>query len=886
MSKAAGLRRLSRDLPVPSFSVLDQAVFEAFQRESGIRDLVQGYWRYVVRSDDDEIERVREELIRAMLHSPFSPEVEEELHRCFDKAGGTPIFARSSASCEDGADGSWAGLFTSYANLSSSAEWTAAVRACWAAILSPRVAAYARGLRVEGAPPAMEVVAQRQVDAVAAGVVFSRGPIDEGNPVLEATIGFGSPLVSGRATPERWIGGDEAVLEASWRRGPILLQPVAGLERPGSTRRLTLPSGQRLGLRGSHDPERSPYWIASLSDSPTSVRILPESLAASILGRAREREEVLGAPVELEWAIDAAGQIWWLQERPITHRIPQLSEPPESGPSGGMVVATGLVGALGCGSGPASFSTGTLGGEAPAVLFTDYTTPEDVPAIAAAAAVATREGGILSHTAIVCRELGIPCLISLVPFPPPVGEGDQVILDAGAGEVRRMAPGFPVPAAVARPTPAVFLRAPQPTDFVAGEIEVPPEIAAHLPASLNERIRSAATVPGMCGRFQVLPDVLAPHAGLGFPIGCAFRSYRVHPTAVGDCGDGFCLVRVEGLAADEVEARREALGAYLLNGFEAASPPAPAGRPGETDPGEAAAVGLPLLSRAAGNAYVEHVQFGGSVAGGSFRFLPRPLLPLAGELLSTVGHSGHFLELLAGSHGETFLLLHTGSADLGLQVLRHAVRIGAPVAAKEGQDDPADIAEGLWGLDSSERVGAELAETLLGLVNFSFVRRFLLVSAAVAALERFCGKPLGMSLLSDRPHTYLRPVGSSFAYFQGAQIVEGPGPASLVLAGAPRVRSFHVTGKVERPTVFGHGKTNYGPCPSPSPGDRERIRAVAHGCWLSGSRLRLPDPHVADWQAGDAVRLMAERLTDSCVEPLRPLVSMRGFLNGRRKLPI
>ena len=47
------------------------------------------------------------------------------------------------------------------------------------------------------------------------------------------------------------------------------------------------------------------------------------------------------------------------------------------------------------------------------ILLTDYTDPDWVPIILRSSGIITAEGGFLSHTAIISRELGIPCVTGL-----------------------------------------------------------------------------------------------------------------------------------------------------------------------------------------------------------------------------------------------------------------------------------------------------------------------------------------------------------------------------------------------------------------------------------------------------------------------------------------
>lgn len=72
------------------------------------------------------------------------------------------------------------------------------------------------------------------------------------------------------------------------------------------------------------------------------------------------------------------------------------------------------------------------------ILVTDVTTPDFLPLMQKAGAVVTAWGGILSHAAIVCRELGKPCLTNVKGLLDEVKDGDLVEVDGEAGEIRVM----------------------------------------------------------------------------------------------------------------------------------------------------------------------------------------------------------------------------------------------------------------------------------------------------------------------------------------------------------------------------------------------------------------------------------------------------------------
>jgi phosphohistidine swiveling domain-containing protein len=70
------------------------------------------------------------------------------------------------------------------------------------------------------------------------------------------------------------------------------------------------------------------------------------------------------------------------------------------------------------------------------ILICHFTLPEYVPLIIKAAAVVTDVGGILSHAAIVCRELKKPCVIGTKVATQLIKNGDIIEVDADRGVVR------------------------------------------------------------------------------------------------------------------------------------------------------------------------------------------------------------------------------------------------------------------------------------------------------------------------------------------------------------------------------------------------------------------------------------------------------------------
>ena len=192
-----------------------------------------------------------------------------DLSRWFTRmaeAGATPVAVRSSAVGEDGAEQSFAGQYDTVLGVDSAEALADAVRTCVGSTHSRRASAYGGG-----ATPAMHLVVQQMVDARAAGVVFTADPATGRRDlmVIDAVAGLGDALVDGTRPPEH------LVLDA---RGEVVV----------------------------HE-----------SPDDDEVVLGPEEIAAIRAGASGAALH-WGRPMDLEWAIDRDGRLWWLQARPIT----------------------------------------------------------------------------------------------------------------------------------------------------------------------------------------------------------------------------------------------------------------------------------------------------------------------------------------------------------------------------------------------------------------------------------------------------------------------------------------------------------------------------------------------------------------------------------------
>jgi pyruvate,water dikinase len=134
----------------------------------------------------------------------------DELHKGSDRCGsGEPVAIRSSATSEDSAEASFAGLQDTYLWVRGVDSVIEHVRKCWASLYSVESVMYRRRLKLPEKGLAMGVVIQRMIDSRCSGVMFTRSPTtgDRSVIVLEASWGLGSAIVSGEVTPDKYVIG-------------------------------------------------------------------------------------------------------------------------------------------------------------------------------------------------------------------------------------------------------------------------------------------------------------------------------------------------------------------------------------------------------------------------------------------------------------------------------------------------------------------------------------------------------------------------------------------------------------------------------------------------------------------------------------------------------
>ncbi len=436
--KGANLGELtSAGLPVPDGFVVGAPAYAAFLVQTGLRERLAQLLDAVDVEDTVALQAAsaaaREMIDETPMPAGLTREIGLAYEQLADEDPLMPVAVRSSATAEDTAATSFAGMNETFLNIRGADAVLDAVRRCWRSLFGARTIYY-RGVNGFGqADMDIAVVVQRQVDSTRAGVMFTVNPASgqRDELVIEGSFGLGEAVVSGSVSPDRYVVAKATL--AIRRREVHHKDLLIEYSPDGGTRRRALSEEEALR--------------PVLSDE--------EVIAVAELGR--RIEEHYEFPQDTEWAFDPDGALWMLQSRPITtlHDAPSAEAATATQTEPQAVLLRGLGGAPGSASGAARVlmsladATSLNDGD---VLVTHMTSPDWLPLLRRAVAIVTDSGGVTCHAAIVSRELGIPCVVGTGEATRRLRDGEIVTVDATRGVVLE---GERLPAGAGEPAPGL-----------------------------------------------------------------------------------------------------------------------------------------------------------------------------------------------------------------------------------------------------------------------------------------------------------------------------------------------------------------------------------------------------------------------------------------------
>jgi pyruvate,water dikinase len=447
-SKMANLGEIKTRLPqirVPGGLVITAAAYELFLSHNGLQEEINRRLQALEVQDIADLHRASSEIQMLIINGEVPPPLAEAISQGFDRLGGespapsTPlrVALRSSAIGEDAVDTSFAGQYRSELNVSRENLFTV-----YKEILASKYALTAtsyrlhKGLRDEDV--AMCVGVMPMVEAAAGGVMYSRDPMDiRSNAIfINGVHGLAKTVVDGTVSPDLWVVSRQEPLS-------ILRKEI----RDKKQKAVCLPE----------------EGIVLEADEQGQAPALTEAQVLELARTALLLEGHFHAPQDIEWCLDAQGQLYILQSRPLkqlsgsSREAPVLSSPIDHP----LLLQGGEVASSGVAAGPVYLVKNNLDllkFPEGAVLVTTLSHPGWAPLLPRAAAVVTDRGGITGHLANVAREFGIPALFNTGEATARLQNGELITVDADGhaiyqGRVEALLQAPPVKKGLMKGTP-------------------------------------------------------------------------------------------------------------------------------------------------------------------------------------------------------------------------------------------------------------------------------------------------------------------------------------------------------------------------------------------------------------------------------------------------
>ena len=231
--KGAHLGELSRieGIRVPGGFCVTTEAFQRIMAEAPSVDELLGRLARLQPDDRDAIRTISAEIRQTLEGIPIPDHLADAITRRLAQLGDEAGYAvRSSATAEDLPSASFAGQQDTYLNVVGSAAILEHISRCWASLFTERAVTYRVRNGFGHRDVSMAVVIQRMVFPQAAGVLFTADPVTSNRKVtsVEASLGLGEALVSGRVNPDVYNVRDGKVVERTIAAKQVAIHAVPG----------------------------------------------------------------------------------------------------------------------------------------------------------------------------------------------------------------------------------------------------------------------------------------------------------------------------------------------------------------------------------------------------------------------------------------------------------------------------------------------------------------------------------------------------------------------------------------------------------------------------------------------------------------------------------
>jgi len=415
--KGANLGEMTQaGLPVPPGFTVTTPAYRRFTEATGILDQIKGIIGHLDVDDNAALLQAAEDAKRIVADAKMPKDVGDLIagaykELCDQEGEEVYVAVRSSATAEDTAEASFAGMNETFLNVRGKKDVLDSVKKCWASLYGARVIFYRVKRGFDSWGMEMGVVVQKMADADKAGVAFTQNPAT-GAPnelIIEAAFGLADPVVAGEVSPDYYLVEKDTLNILDLQ---VKLKKFMRVRRDGRTVDI------------------------DLSDEEGRRQVLTEDEIKAVAKICRDIEVHYGSGQDIEWAIEN-DNIYVIQSRPIT-TLDVAKGADELSAEDAEVLLRGFGAAPGRASGEVRILRNVEDGarlQKGDILVTVMTAPDWVPLMRKASAIVTDQGGMTCHAAIVSRELGIPAVVGTDNGTSTLEDGTLVTVDGSTGDI-------------------------------------------------------------------------------------------------------------------------------------------------------------------------------------------------------------------------------------------------------------------------------------------------------------------------------------------------------------------------------------------------------------------------------------------------------------------
>ncbi|MDD4999269.1 MAG: phosphoenolpyruvate synthase [Candidatus Pacebacteria bacterium] len=415
------------------FAITAKAYFD-FLEKGGIKKEIGRILKELNPKSIKSLQKGGKAIRDLILKTPLPKEVETEIIKDYLKLSSdyqeenTDVAVRSSATAEDLPSASFAGQHETYLNVRGVEELLQAVKKSYASLFLDRAIIYREEKGFDHLKIAVSTCVQKMVrsDTGSSGVMFTLDTESgfKNIVVINGIYGLGELIVKGKIIPDEFLifkptleKGYQAIIRKDLGRKTIkyVYNPKGGIKEA----RVSLKHQQKFCL--------------------TDEEILTLAKWGILIENHYSQKNKKWTPQDIEWAKDGkTDELFIVQARPETvhstdvskfyqeYEIKTKKKPILTGIAIGNKIGLGRVRLIGNVSELSKLKKGE-------VLVTKMTDPDWTSAMPFASAIITDEGGKTCHSAIISRELGIPCIVGAQKATKLLKDGQEVTVDCTSG---------------------------------------------------------------------------------------------------------------------------------------------------------------------------------------------------------------------------------------------------------------------------------------------------------------------------------------------------------------------------------------------------------------------------------------------------------------------